>query len=326
MNVFAPEPFADPAVNPETATLFRRAPYISPSEYKQTPTAVGVANLVPKGDAAEQLAALAAVISRASGWLDTICFHSADGTLAASPSTETAWVPVNNGMLNFICNYKPILAVNAMDIGPGPTDMQSIGAAAAKTLTWKGKVISLPFGGGSFGIMSSFPSVPLWNGQAWTAVTYVNGYPHSALAETAAQGAEQITVQPSQPGGTEMFGVYPGTQLTIHDGGKTEIVVVKEVESLVLKLQSGLMYEHTPPEYPDSTRVTAIPWDVEQACISLVSCLIKMRGSRAMILPSSPGGNSGPAKQAMTESGGLKDFETAVGILKPYTTVFRRST
>src|SRR5665213_1722992 len=117
---FVPEPFVQPAVSPDTATLFRRAPYISPSEYKQTPTA------------------------RASDWVDTICFHRADGTLAASPATESGWIRVKgDGSIKLICNYKPILEVDALAIGSGPNSMSNIGQQAAEELTIAGQIIQL---------------------------------------------------------------------------------------------------------------------------------------------------------------------------------------
>src|SRR5665213_350510 len=141
---FVPEPFVQPAVSPDTATLFRRAPYISPSEYKQTPTAVAVSGLVPGGNAAENEAALAAVIARASDWVDTICFHRADGTLAASPATESGWIRVKgDGSIKLICNYKPILEVDALAIGSGPNSMSNIGQEAAEELTIAGQIIQL---------------------------------------------------------------------------------------------------------------------------------------------------------------------------------------
>lgn len=320
---FKPEPLATPIINPTTASLFRREPYISPSEYKQVPTAVGTSNLVPGGNSAEQLAALAAVISRASGWLDLICFHAAEGTLAASPSTEAGWVRMNNGILNLVCNFRPILSLNALAFGPSPANMQNIGQQAAEQITIGDSVIYVPFVG-SMSSVTSFPRVPSVGGRWWVVWEYVNGYPHTALAAEAARGATSIQVRPSEPSGSQVFGVYEGTQLTIHDAGNTEVVVVSRVEGLTLHLQAGLQYEHRPPAEPDATIVTAVPWAVEQACVSLVSALIKTRGSRAIILPSSPSKASQPAKQALSQAGGMDDFELAYRILKPFISVFSR--
>jgi hypothetical protein len=82
-----------------------------------------------------------------------------------------------------------------------------------------------------------------------------------------------------------------------------------------------LQYAHTVPAAPDSILVTAIPRDVEQACISLTSALIKMRGSDALVMPDTPGGVIS-GKASMAESGGLEDYETAMALLAPYSTVY----
>ncbi len=322
---FAPEPFAEPVVSPDTQTLFRRTPYISPSEFNAAPTAVATSGLVPGGTAEVQLAALAAVISRASDWLDTILFHRADGTLAASPSTESAWIkPRDNGSLALICNYKPILEVDGLAVGPGPANLENIGDTAAGNISIEAPIIWLQGGIGPFGSGTSFPNLPTVNGRVYVVWRYVNGYPHAFLAKEAKAAASAIEVGPSVPGGSSVSGVYAGTQLTIHDGANTEVIVVSSVEGLKLNLVAPLAYTHKVPAAPDSVRVSAVPWVVEQACISLTSCLIKMRGSRALVMPSVPG--QSPSKQALMQAGGLEDYEAAFEMLRPFATPYIRST
>ena len=332
MPAFVPEPFATPVVSPDTATLFRRAPYISPSEYKQTPTAVAVTNLVPGREPAAQEAALAGVISRASDWVDTICFHRADGTLAASPSTESGWIrPKDNGTLQLICNYKPILEVDALALGV-PGQLGNIGQTAAETLTISGQVLTLPNYGVPLGLTPNFPVARTVNGRVYVVWSYVSGFPHTSLAvavtaeEIEEEEAKSITVAPSVPGGSAVYGIYPGTQLTIHDGAATEVVVVASVAGLVLTLVSPLLYEHKLPAAPDTTRVSAVPWIVEQATISLVSNLIKMRGTRAMVIPTSPAKATSSPKQSGGQAGAQNDFEAACKMLAPFTVPYLRST
>jgi hypothetical protein len=326
MSAFVPEQFSSPIVNPETATLFRRTPYVSPSEYNQAPTAVATNNLVPGGSASEQGAELVAVISRASDWVDTICFHRADGTLAASPTTDAGWItPRNNGSLALICNYKPILEVDALAVGPNASNMQNIGNTAAQNITIDGSIIWVQ--GCVFNAYANsgnilFAGVPYVKGKVYVVWIYVNGFPHNALADSVEEGAEAVTVSPSEPGGAKAYGVYPGTQLTIHDGANTEVIVVKEVEGLTFKLLGPLAYGHTVPPAPDSIRVSAVPWQVEQACISLTSALIKMRGTRAMVMP---GVGGAPSKQALSQAGGSKDYDTACKLLSPFEVPFMRS-
>ena len=331
MPAFVPEQFKTPAVSPDTASLFRRTPYISPAEYMQTPTAVAVKNLVPNGSADEQLAALAAVISRASGWVDEICFHRADGTLAASPSTESAWIrPKDNGSLFVICNFKPILEVDGFAVGLNPSEMEDIGQSAAETLTISGQIIQFPSFASAIGKGSVFPTMfggrPTVGGKVYVVWRYVNGFPHTVLAKATKATESKVEVRATVPGGSTVYGVYPGTQLTIHDGACTEVIVVSSMEGLVLNLSAPLQYEHKLPGEPDEIRVSAIPWVIEQATISLTSSLIKNRGTRAMVIPSSPAKSTSAPKQASGQPGAQNDFEQAMLMLKPFTVPYLRST
>lgn len=326
MGAFVPTPFDEPVVSPDTATLFRRTPYISPSEYQAAPTAVATKGLVPGGTAEDQEAALAAVINRASDWVDTFCFHRADGTLAASPSTESDWITVkDNGSIQIICNYKPILQINGLALGGGPGSLQNIGNEAAQTLTVKGQIIDAS-GCISRGVNTIFSGQPTTNGKIYAVWSYTNGFPHTFLAAEAKKGDSTLEVGPSTPGGTEVNGVYPLTQLTIHDGANTEVVVVSSVDGLVLNLQSPLQYDHELPTAPNTVRVSAVPWVVEQACISVASYLIKTRGSRAMVIPQSPSKTATPPKQAEGQSGGAADRNAAEQMLKPFVVPVLRST
>jgi hypothetical protein len=323
---FVPEAFAEPVVSPITSTYFRSTPYISPEDYMNAPTAVAVSNLVPGGTKEAQEAALAAVIMRASDLADTIAFHKADGTFAASPSTDAGWVtPRENGSLALICNFVPVIQVDALALGTGPNSgMANVGPQGAENISIDGPIISLQSPCyGNFGPRTML-GTPTVGGKVYAVWSYVSGYPHSFLAEEAEVEAEALKVGPSNPGGTEMYGVYPGTQLTIHDGASTEVVVVSSVEGLTLNLSAPTLYAHAVPALPGTVRVSSIPWQVEQAVISLVSYLIKRRGSRAMILPQTPGGQA--KGQAEGQSGGTQDWKDAVEMLKFATVPVMRST
>jgi len=324
MSAFAPTPFSEPIVAPDTASLFRRVPYVSPGEYLHAPTAVATGNLVPGGSDSDNEAELANVISRASGWLDEICFHLAPGTLAASPGTESAWMrPKPNGELVLICNYKPILQVDGLALGSGPQTIQSMTSSEAQGLTIDGTTIRVP--SCELPASESFGGTPTAsNGKVYVVWSYVSGFPHSYLTEQAEEGAETITLAPAEPGGSALYGIYPGTQLTIHDGGSTEVIVVEAVQGLTLKLKGALAYQHLVPDAPNTVRVTAIPWAIEQACISLTSCLIKRRGARAMVMPTTPGAKP-TGKQEESQPGGQMDYKQAMELLAPYRVPVLRS-
>lgn len=318
---FQPTPLQSSVVAPTVTTAFRRTSYISTVEYQNAPTAVSTSNLAPGGVPALQAEVLADTIMRASGWLDEHVFHTADGTLAASPSTEDGWVkPKPDGSLQLICKYKPILEVTAVAWGSTPSQASSMTTApdlviGEKVITVPATVMNTPVGD-----FATFPVPTSYAGQVWACWTYVNGFPHTYLQTSCVAGANSIVVGPSVPGGSTVYGVYPGTQLTIHDssGGGTEVIVVSSVNGTTLNLASPTLYAHTVPSAPASIRVSAVPWAIEQACISLTSCLIKLRGTRAMVMPSMPGGQ--PSRQDLIESGGLEDYQTACNLLKPFVT------
>ena len=327
---FVPTPFSAPVVSPTVSSLFRRSPYVSVSEYQNAPTAVATSKLVPTSTNTQvQDAALAAVIMRASSWIDQICFGRADGTLAASQSTEQGSSATSSSRINLksdgsmilVCNYKPILEVDAIAVGVAASQVQTISQTVANTLVIGTKTISVPTVGWN---AQNYPTYApsAWSGPAGVYViwTYVNGYPHFALADNATAGASTITVEPSIPDGSGVYGVYPGTTLTIRDSGNTETIVVESVSGLTITTTQPLQYAHTVPAAPDSILVTALPWNVEQACISLTSCLIKTRGTRALVMPATSGG--APSKQAMMEAGGLEDYDVARDLLEPYINTF----
>jgi hypothetical protein len=171
-----------------------------------------------------------------------------------------------------------------------------------------------------------FSGRPTIGGKVYAVWSYVNGFPHSYLADESEEGVEALVVAPSTPGGSKMYGVYPGTQLTIHDGAATEVVVVASVAGLALNLSAPTLYAHKVPAAPDSVRVSAVPWVVEQATVSLVSYLIKRRGSRAMTIPQSPVTGGAAKAQSVGQPGGQSDYDAAVEMLKPFTVPYIRST
>lgn len=318
---FQPTPFATSYVAPQVNSAFRRFPYISLQEFQNAPTAVSTKTLVPNGTAQQNQQALADTIMRASGWVDEHCFHSSDGTLAASTSVESSPVRAKNGSIKLICKYRPILEVQGIALGPTAAQLSSL--TTDPGIAVDGKIITIPPTqlGSAAAVGDFLPGIVLgWGGYAYASWSYVNGFPHTALAADVTAGASEIQVEATLPDGSSVCGVYPGTQLTIFDGVSTEVVVASAAPSgTTISLQQPTLFAHTLPAAPDTIRVSSIPRAVEQACISLTSCLIKLRGSRAMVMPTGPGTGT-PSKQALVQAGGLEDFEVACKLLKPFRT------
>ena len=320
---FIPTPFTTPVIAPFTASAFRSTPYISPSEYRFAPTAVATNALVAgsTNQAIDSLASLSQVISRASGEIDTYCFHRGEGTLAASVSIESGSFKVKpDGSVVLICNFKPILQVVGVMLGPGPAQLVNMDSTSAQNIIIGNKTIILPGSWNSGLVTPNFSVWPSVNGMVYASWSYINGWPNIALSADATAGQSTITVTPASPGGTSLAGIYANTQLTIHDGSNTEVVVSTGMPTgLTIDLAAPLAYNHTVPTAPDFLRVSAIPWAVEQATISLTSFFIKAQGNRAQVL-----GKVGTpaAKQAAGRAGASDDYETALKLLEPFRTTY----
>lgn len=333
-----PTPLTTPQINPAVASTGAPAiPYLSPSQYAFAPTAIDVASLGPKGATTQQnLQVLADTIRRASGWADNYCFGAdpaAKGaSLAASLSVESALVRVRGGVIRLVCDYKPILEVVGVDVGNDPASASSIGPSLAQLITFGRRTITVPFTPALFvGRVNDqgpgYTPAPAGSGRLYATWSYVNGYPHTTLAAPVTAGATTCQVTATDGAGG-LWGVYPasgafpGTGLTIWDGANTETIYVQTVTpgaNTTTLTTTAFANAHTPPPAPDFLPVSALPADVNQALVSLTTCLIKTRGARALVLPQAPGGLPTGTRQAFAQAGALEDYEIATAILDRYT-------
>lgn len=322
---YVPTPLATPILNPSIASVDAPAfPYISVSQYTFAPTAMAVNSLVKGGTDAQNTQALADTIGRASSWANLICFGSdasgSQASLAASLSVQAGYMPVRGGEVRLVCNYKPVIEVIGIDTGASPALLASIGPSAASMVRIGSRTIYVP---AMSGFLTSRPGDSAafgvgTNSSVYAVWSYINGYPHTQLAEAIAAGTTSCTVKATNGAGG-LFGVYPGTQMTIADGGNTETITVTGITAngtTTILTTTPFLYNHLVPAPPDFLPVSALPAGVVQAVISLTTCLIKTRGARAMVLPTLPGG--APTRQAFAEAGALEDWDIALKILTPY--------
>lgn len=290
---YTPTPFASAVANPAVGGTGVPYPYVSPSQYQNAPTAIDTSSLVP-GSAGANLQSLADVLARASGWADRICFGAdpaAKGaSLCATLSVESAQVPVIRGELRLPCDYKPIVQLNGLDVGPDMSSLSSVGASIAARVRFGRRTIYVPLAGLPFraGDTSSLQWPPNYyplGGQKVTAVwSYVNGYPHTYLTASVTAGTNTATVATTDGVGG-LLGLMANTsQLTFVDGPRTERLTVQSVTNNVITFATNFQYAHTAPSLPDFLPVTSIPRDVEEAVILLGNCLIKTQGEPAIVL------------------------------------------
>ncbi len=319
---YTPTPFAVPTANPAIGAPGVAYPYCSPSEFLAWPTALDTSQLVPGGGPLDQLRALADVMSAASADIDDVCFGldaaSKGASLVATLSIESAAVKVIQGQLRLVCDYKPIIQVNAVDIGFAMSNLASIGAALAGEITFGVRTIYVPLGTAAIfspilGALSA--PAPTSNGTVMQVVwSYVNGYPHTELAANVTAGATTVEVLPTD-GGTGLLGIVPNvTRLTIRDGANTESFTVSGVSGTTLTSATPLQYAHAVPEQPDFLPVTAMPNAIKTSCIYTAMYLIKTRGDNALMLQEI----SEPQKMSKYPGDEFSDLTYARDLLTPY--------
>ena len=228
-----------------------------------------------------------------------------------------------DGSLVLITNLKPIRQVIGVGIGPTVAALGNIGQNAADNIVIGEKTITIPGGFCTGYPVPWFGGWPTVNGKVIAVYSYVAGWPHTTLAANCAVGDDTIDVNPPVAGATMLYGALGGNPLTIKDGQNTETVVLAETPTgLTLNLTAPLQYAHTVPEAPDALPVTALPPNVEEACIALTNLLIKTQGMRAQVIPQI--GNATPAqKQALARAGALADLELAAQLLHPFVTAYQ---
>lgn len=326
---FVPTPLPTTAVRPSVATAFRLVSYIALSEYRFAPTSMGTRRIVagsPQQDT-DSPASLAQVIARASDWVDLICFHKPEGFHTSTVRVEHDKVTVKpDGGFKLICNVPPVRELVGLAVGPIPSQLTNVSPQVAADIWINDKVIHVPASWANTPMPQFIYATDL-NNDIYAAWSYVNGWPNVSLAATAqpTDNPPQLICNPPVPGGTTLPGVYAGAVLTIHDGPRTENVVVASTPvGLTIPLTAGVANPHTPPPVTtspyDFIRVSALPASIEEAAMLLTSVLLKVRGSRAMVMPTGPGGF--PTRKAMGIAGALDDFDNACKLLKKYTTVF----
>ena len=290
-------------------TYNSRAPYITADEYQRAPTAVDSSNLVQGGSPAQNTVELGNIIARASSIADQIVFGD-QGCLAATRDMDgprrlrvDRW-----GRIRFPTRYHPILQIDAIEVGFTPSTMLAFTAAQAVDVEIDpAGVITIPV----WGVQNPAPSVGGFSvgSSVLTQVTYVNGYPHTTLADSADAGDTTIVV-------ASPLGLYPGSPLTVYDFTSSEHIVVGPaytVGSATVPLVAALAGPHTA-----GVSVSAVPPVVKQAVIAITSALIKTRGTLSIVMGKL---QSSPTKVEQQDSGARNDFDYATGLLRPFARV-----
>lgn len=255
-----------------TPLTFSEKSYITTAEYKSAPTAQQTSNLVVGGNEAAQDAELAAVILRASSFMDEYLNQN----LVATQMVEQQRIRMNSqGYISLHPNNNPVLALVSFQYGSDPNNLQTL--TDPSTAWFENSQVIIPLsqlattytsqGPLAFGGTSPFT-------QIFTKYTYIAGYVNT-IAGAASAGATSITV-------TDGTGIIAGQQYLITDGSKTERVTVANnytFGSTTVPLASALIYTHLA-----GASFSNMPAAIKQACILLTTAFLKVRGDSAMMM------------------------------------------
>lgn len=291
-----------PAVAPYVATYANRTPYITADEFLNAPTGVDVSQIKPGASPSENRAALSQLILRASSEADTICRK----VLAATVDMKVGQFRVRrDGSIRVPVDYTPLVAVNAVKVGPSATNLVTLTDLTGLWL--QRKVVHIPVFAANYSPFGTTPSALADTGRVFAQVTYVNGYANTTLYAAALANANSLTPQ-------SVVGIFPGLTMTVYDAtaANWEQVTVADTYATgaaVVPLTAPLAFAHAA-----GTSISAFPGFVKEAVINLTAFLIKKRGAEAIAMD---GYGTEPSHTLSAESGGLEEYDWAVDLLEP---------
>jgi hypothetical protein len=287
-----------PAVAPYVVSYATHPPYLTNEEFLTAGTGVDVSNLVTSGSTMTQEAALTDVIRRASSWVDRLCGNK---VLAATLDVVAGEYRVRDGLEVWVpVQFVPVIQVNGISVGRDPSSLTAF--TDLSTVRIEDKLVKFCLGSNY-----CYRRGPIL--KTYLQLQYVNGWAHSTTGQAQIVGDQQITP-------VSNLGFVPGLPFTIKDGGDSEDAVVAPsyvVGSAVVPLTAPLRYPHA-----SGVTVSALPPIIKDATINLVKWLVKMRGSKAIVMGSVNGQKVGTPKVQKLEPGGQDDYDAAVLALKDY--------
>lgn len=286
--------------------------YITLDQYRCAPHAMDTQALIRGGTQQDQDAELLRIIGQASSW----CDKAAEQPLTAQVSTENMRARIHpTGVLRLHPRQHPVVAVTGIAFGPDAASMSSLNDLSR---VWvENQSVEVPLqaslGGGYTGPLQFGTARP--GSRVVVALSYVAGYAVTTLAAPTAATDTTLTV-------VDSTGVVPGTHLRVQQGGApygsgsnqaplvNAAVTVLSVAGNVVTLTGpvGVVFKA-------AAAVTAMPDEVEQACIYVVTALLKQSGNGALVMKT---GSAGTVSKDSGNEPGAEEFEIAESILALY--------
>jgi len=291
------------AVSP--ITQFQSGAYLTIAEYKNAPTAIDYNNLVVGGTSAQQDAELAAVIQRASSWID---IYVNQPLIAQNFQEQQRTRITPEGFLVISPEYNNVVALNSLSYGVVPTNMVAVTDGSLTSCWFEKSQIIYPLSqvGLTYSSMGplSFGFPPATRSRIYAAYNYCAGYCNGNIS-TAIAGQSSFTM-------IDPIGLTAGTVITIYDGANTEQVVVSNnynYGSSTVAITTPLKYTHA-----SGVAVGNMPQAVKQAAILIATDFLKVRGDNSLTMAVTTRANSGPSVQDIIGS----DMALAKELLAPF--------
>ena len=180
------------AVSP--ITQFQSGAYLTIAEYKNAPTAIDYNNLVVGGTSAQQDAELAAVIQRASSWID---IYVNQPLIAQNFQEQSRTRITQEGFMVLSPDYNNVVALNSLSYGATPTALTAATDGALQSAWFEKSQIIMPLSqiGLSYSSQGplSFGFPPNSRSRIYAAYNYCAGFCNGNI-NTATAGQSSFTM------------------------------------------------------------------------------------------------------------------------------------
>lgn len=252
---------------------FLKGNYLTIEEYRAAPTALATNNLVPGKDQATQDNELAAIIKRASTFLD----NTARQKLYATSARQNEQVRIKDGYFVLRAYQDRVKSIDAFSWGATPTSLTAA-ATPIPTSSYFVEENRVLFIAGAPGVQwvgsLNMLATPI-SGSVWASWMYTAGWFTTRLAAPAIVGATTVTVE-------DPTGIQPGAYLRLIDGARVADAQVSPSYtpgSATVQLFSALL-----EAFPAGAGFTEVEGDAKEACILATSHYIKDRKSGGFVM------------------------------------------
>ena len=299
-----------PVANVGVTSTPRMVPYLSVEMMKgHRRRGVQLDNLVVRGRADEQDAAVAELIESASVWIDNTILLPIGGLAATYETALEEVSPDRYGSVRLHPRCQPVIALT--DFWSGPTANMLTQAADLSVAAVQPDRITMPVGGAMSWMSDQGPlqfgpaSMP--DERLWVKYTYINGFPVTTLTAPVTKGDLSIQV-------ADCTGIIAGqTWLTVYALQDRMRFLAGTVSALSGPGTVGCAAApySIPTTGYSAPMVSALPQDVIEAAVLVVRAMVKESG----------GGSSKPAGKhsgSEDEATAGDDYLEAEAFLHPY--------